>query len=237
MKKLIVLKVFCIITVIMFTYCEQEKPEEQEEINVAFSHQIITQRPIGVNLKWAEIPNAETYIIYKSLNTIENYMEITNIDLNEYTDEDVSWGTKYYYRLTVILNGKEKIARNDIQVIFPPEPKGLTSDDSIWLESDYIEYTFPENANALWFKFTSKGNTLRVRDKATKNYIYTSDIVIDIQTYSNKILTTVTIDNKRQENIDTDSVYALNWLGLYYVIVRPKDNNEENKGTFAICFN
>jgi hypothetical protein len=236
-KVSLMLRTVCIFaTVFIFSYCKQEVGEIiKPSISFTFTHQIITRPPIGVNLGWSKISNSDEYILHRSINTMDNYTEIISTALTSYTDTEVSWNTKYYYKLSAKRSGTEIYVSGNFQVLLPPEPTGLTSSDAIWLNSSLTDYSFSEGVNMIWFKFSGGGNTLRIRDRVF--YGYTSDVVIDILTYSNNNLVIITIDGKRQENIDTSTIHAFNWLGLYYVRVKPKDNDVANKGTFAICFN
>jgi len=232
---------YIIAIVFIFSNCKQEAEETKETKETidpfTFTSQIITRPPIKVNLEWSEISGADEYILYRSINTLDNYTERASTTLNSYTDTEVSWNTEYYYKISAKRSGTEIYVSGNFQVILPSEPTGLTSSDAIWLNNSYTDYSFPEGVNTLWFKFSGNGsNTLYIRDKASYGYSYTGDVVVDILTYSKNNLVIVTINDKMQVNIDAASISALNWSGLYYVSVKPKGNNIENKGTFAIRF-
>jgi hypothetical protein len=239
MKKLqfMLITVFIFANVFIISNCELEEPEETTDY-FTFSSQISTYPPIKIYLGWTERAATDEYVLYRSINTLDSYIERTITTLNTFTDTDVTWGTKYYYKIGAKRSGKEIFLSGNYEVTMPPEPKGLTSSDAIWLNRSSTDYLLSDEINNMWFKFSGGGlHTIRILDRAFTGDKYTSDVVVDIlTTTNNNNLVTITIDGKMQSNIDSSSITASNWFGLYYVRVKPKNNDPANKGTFAIYY-
>jgi hypothetical protein len=93
MKKLpFLIRKFCIIAIVLtLSCCKQEEEKTEPPMNsFRFISQIIIRPPIGINLEWSEVSNADEYILYRSINTLDNYTDIISTILNSYTDTDVS---------------------------------------------------------------------------------------------------------------------------------------------------
>jgi len=233
---------FILMIFFIFSCAMDEKEEDNYEQYMSFSCSFNHHPPISISLHWSNI-TADEYKIYRSINTSDNYRELLFTGNNRYTDKDISYNTQYFYKIIALNNGK--IKKEEItSCITPKEPDGLSADNGIWLTKEYLDYSFPEGVNSLWFRLhSSDGKAIRTMDRNFSIpsyshfiYDYTSDIVVSIFTYYQNELVIITIDGIYQDKKDKDYIYAYDWAGTYYVLVEPKNNDEANKGTFAICF-
>lgn len=109
---------------------------------------------------------------------------------------------------------------------------------------NWTEGIIASNQNALWYKFTRTGNAaLFGVDKNEENTGYnpgcTADIVIDI--FSGALFALEDQDGPLLNKDfgvsfgeDRGTISAI-WDGTYYIRVRPKNNTENNKGSFRIA--
>jgi len=237
MKKLLfILKSIFIIGTVFFIFsCSMEEKEEQVE-TMPFDYTTNHHPPMSIYLSWPNMPGADEYVLFRSIYTSDNFTELLLTEKNHYTDNDISYNTIYFYKITARKKGK-LIRENTITFNSPKVPDGLSSSDGFWLNNEYTDYSFPEGVNSLWFRLYSRdGNSLHIRDRVSSDFNYTADIVVSIFTYYQNKLTLITIDDIYQDKINYNHIYAYGWSGTYYVLVEPKNNDEANKGTFAISF-
>jgi hypothetical protein len=103
--------------------------------------------------------------------------------------------------------------------------------------------SFPSGLDAVWYTFTKYGSGILAASDREYSSTYTGNIVIDVydsyfdvvSSVSGTPLSGIDVGKSVSSGINLENyVRFTNWSGTYYVRVRPYNNNDSNKGTFAL---
>jgi len=76
-------------------------------LNVPANVKATTSSTSGITIDWSSVSGATGYRIYRSETPSDDYIQIGTSSTNSYTDNGLTSGTTYYYKVTSYYSGKE----------------------------------------------------------------------------------------------------------------------------------
>jgi len=200
---------------------------------------IISDKTItSITISWDSVSNADGYNIYQYNSAVNIEKIATTIDTS-YTIAGLQPDKKYSFRVSAINDAKGESQLTSINNISPDNPAGATKESAIRITGTFEDYSFHDEWDQMWFTYTfyflqDIQWSFNIRDKAYNLNNYTGDVVVSVYTSNNQ---TVSINNVNQISIDLGNgiqrISAVGWNGTYYFLIKPKDDDAENKGNFA----
>jgi iron(II)-dependent oxidoreductase len=114
----------------------------------------------GVTLTWEplEMQAVEGYFVYRSLNTLDNFikMDTTQKSVNTWTDKSIENGSTYWYKVTAFGNGQESSQSNPIPVRINTLPVLQINGNSEYTAKRMVELTIlAGSAQRMWLSHDS----------------------------------------------------------------------------------
>jgi hypothetical protein len=82
----------------------------------------VTQRSNEVTLTWKQVPDATSYLV-KRKDHENSYQTLASSTSTSYTDDNLTYGTRYYYTITAV-NGDRQGSPSDYTYVFITRPGG-----------------------------------------------------------------------------------------------------------------
>jgi hypothetical protein len=202
----------------------------------------------SISVSWSSVIGATGYEVYYSGSSSGTKNFITNVTGTTYTHNGLISSTTYYYFIkTKNNNGSSGYSSFGNATTLSEVIAGSSSSNAITINGS-ISGNFSSGLNEVWYKFTKNGEGVLSASDRESSSVYTANIVIDVYNASLNLVTGAIysnaftlVGNGQWYNIDVGkgvvngySLYSNNWSGTYYIKVRPLNNNNANKGNFAL---
>jgi hypothetical protein len=197
----------------------------------------------SISVSWSSVSGATYYDVYYEIGYSSTKNYAATVYSTSYTHTGLSAGTTYYYYIKAGNSyGESSYSSFDYATTSSGSVAGSAYSNAITMSSSGTSGSFPSGLDAVWYTFTKNGSGILCASDKYYGSVYTADIVIDVYNSSMNLvsaangtsLSGIDVGNGVNGSHLQDYIQFTNWSGTYYVKVRPYNNNNSNKGTFAL---
>jgi len=184
-----------------------------------------TLSTIIIRISWTAASDAESYIIYRSLSEIGNYIEVGTTTGTAFTNNTgLTFDTPYYYKIAGRNNRGIGELSDSVPIATLP---AIELTEGVWAEGNIPVFTNGEQ----WFKFTATATLqyIHINFSGTLDDLY-------IQLYDSNMNTVGARTNLFSFSSAIKNIFRTVSTGqVYYIKITPYGSSD--KGTYKIAFN